>query len=460
MWNLKPSMAAIEKISADHDVTAMEDDPRWALVQRILASRNFSKSGRLSAFLLYVCRCALEDRDDEITEQQIGIRVFNRPADYNPGDDNIVRTTARQLRQRLALYYQEEGGEDDIRIEVPKGGYHPSFVHLAEKSSLHREAPVVESGPAHSGPSIHIQPAIPIEAARFNVPSHRWSSFAVVLAVVCGACLALLGQRLLRRVAVQTGTTAPLWSTVFVTSQPTVFVSGDAGLNMYNNFARTQLKLGDYASGAYLSTPAAHAPDGYTWASLASRRYVSFVDLTFADQVRQIEAAHGAQYSIKFARDVHPEDFRNANVILLGAPTYNPWDEMFDNRLNFHLHYDGTRNIVSVLNAKPESGEPSEYLPAAEDPTHRGYTHGFGYIAVTTNFEGNGRVMMVEGSTIAGVDASLSFLMNDAKMAPILKKASSSKGDHSDFEILLGANFLKSSSPDAQVLATRFYPSR
>ena len=166
------------------------------------------------------------------------------------------------------------------------------------------------------------------------------------------------------------------------------------------------------------------------------------------------------QYSIKFARDVHPEDFRNVNVILLGAPTYNPWDEMFDNRLNFHLHYDGTRNIVSVLNAKPENGEPSEYLPAAEDPTHRGYTHGFGYIAVTTNLEGNGRVMMVEGSTIAGVDASLSFLMNDAKMAPILKKASSSKGDHNDFEILLGANFLKSSSPDAQVLATRFYPSR
>jgi hypothetical protein len=453
-------MPAIETISADHDVTAMEDDPRWALVQRILASRNFSKSGRLSAFLIYICRCALENRDDEITEQQIGIHVFNRPADYNPGDDNIVRTTARQLRQRLALYYQEEGGADDIRIEVPKGGYHPSFVHLTEETSLHREPPVVDSGSAHARPSVQIPPPLPIEAALSNAPSRRWSSLAVVLAAVCGACLVLLGQRLLHRFAARPAATAPLWSTVFITGQPTVFVSGDAGLNMYNNLARTQVKLGDYASGAYLSTPAAQAPDGYTWASLASRRYVSFVDLTFADQMRQIEAAHGAQYSIKFARDVHPEDFRNANVILVGAPTYNPWDEMFDNRLNFHLHYDGTRNIVSVLNAKPESGEPSEYLPAAEDSSHRGYTHGFGYIAVTTNLEGNGRVMLVEGSTVAGVDASLSFLMNDAKMAPILKKASSFKGDRSNFEILLGANFLKSSSPDAQVLATRFYPSR
>jgi hypothetical protein len=404
---------------------------------------------------MYICRCALEDRDDEITEQQIGIHVFNRPADYNPGDDNIVRTSARQLRQRLALYYQEEGGGDDIRIEVPKGGYHPSFVNLAEENSIISEAPVVEVVPANDGPtSIRVAS----EASVAGVSSHRWSSLALVLAVICGVCLALLGQRIMRRITARPTANEPLWSTVFVSSQPTVFVSGDAGLNMYDNIARTQVRLGDYASGAYLSTPEAQAPNGYTWASLASRRYVSFVDLTFADQLRQIEAGHGSRYSLKFARDVHPEDFRNANVILVGAPTYNPWDEMFDNRLNFHLQYDGTRNIVSVLNAKPENGEPTEYLPAAEDPTHRGYTHGFGYIAVTTNLEGNGRVMMVEGSTLAGVDASLSFLMNDEKMRPILKKASSSKGELGDFEILLGANFLKSSSPDAQVLATRFYP--
>lgn len=453
-------MLTTEKISTGTYVTPIEDDPRWASVQRILASQNFAKSGRLSAFLIYICRCALEDRDDEITEQQIGIHVFRRPADYNPGDDNIVRTTARQLRQRLALYYQEEGGGDDIRIEVPRGGYHPSFVHLAEQNATFREAPFVDSGSASAGPSVQIPTPMQSETAVLNASSHRWSSFALAMALICGACLALFSQRLLRRGAEHPAATDPLWSTVFVSGQPTVFVAGDAGLNMYNNLAREQVKLGDYASGAYLSTPEAQAPDGYTWASLASRRYVSFVDLTFADQLRQIEAVHGAQYAVKFARDVHPEDFRNANVILVGAPTYNPWDEMFDNRLNFHLHYDGNRNSVSVLNAKPESGEPTEYLPASEDPTHRGYTHGFGYIAVTTNLEGNGRVMMVEGSTIAGVDAALSFLRNDSKMGPILKKASSSQAELGTFEILLGANFLKSSSPDAQVIATRYYPSR
>jgi len=442
-------MPSLEQTKAGTDLikARIEDDPRWSAVQRILASQNFSKSGRLSAFLVYICRCALEDRSEEITEQQIGIHVFSRPVDYNPGDDNIVRTTARQLRQRLALYYQEEGNREAFRIEVPKGGYHPSFINVVEEASPPDVSQIaIETQPDYP----QIAPQSAVEHSR----PRRWSSLVLGIALVCCFFLSLAAQRLLLRFEAPH---SPIWSTVFVPGKPTVFVAGDAGLNIYNNLARTQVKLGDYASGAYLSTPAAQPPDGYSWASLASRRYVSWVDLTLADQLRQVQAARGAKYSIKFARDVHPEDFRNSNVILVGAPTYNPWVEMFDNHLNFHLHYDGERNSVTVLNGKPEKGEPGEYLPAGEDSTRRGYTHGFGYIALTTNLDGNERVLLVEGSTVAGVDAALSFLQNDSKMRPILKKASE-HGELETFEILLAADFLKSSSPDAHVIATRFRP--
>ena len=50
----------------------LETDSRWALTQRIINSPHFVKSGRLQDFLLYVCRCALENRLDEISEQKIG----------------------------------------------------------------------------------------------------------------------------------------------------------------------------------------------------------------------------------------------------------------------------------------------------------------------------------------------------------------------------------------------------
>jgi len=85
--------------------SGLEMDPRWLSVQRLINTESLAKATRLSSFLQYIVERFLRGRTEEITEQQIGVHVFGRPTDYNPGDDNIVRQTARQLRQRLALYY-------------------------------------------------------------------------------------------------------------------------------------------------------------------------------------------------------------------------------------------------------------------------------------------------------------------------------------------------------------------
>ena len=56
----------------DVSASELETDVRWGLVRRILESQQFAKSARLHDFLLYVCRCALENRSDEIIEHTIG----------------------------------------------------------------------------------------------------------------------------------------------------------------------------------------------------------------------------------------------------------------------------------------------------------------------------------------------------------------------------------------------------
>src|ERR1700760_4400597 len=81
------------------------EDTRWALAQRIVGSRHFNRSSLLSKFLLHIVAESMEDRDSQITEQQIGIQVFERPAGYRTFEDNIVRNYARQLRRRLADYF-------------------------------------------------------------------------------------------------------------------------------------------------------------------------------------------------------------------------------------------------------------------------------------------------------------------------------------------------------------------
>ena len=97
------------------------------LVRRVGSSETFEKSPRLRAFFFHVCRCALEDKSEEATEQQIGIYVYGRAPGYNPNEDNIVRSQARVLRMKLEHHFANEGRDEQYVITIPKGRYLPTF---------------------------------------------------------------------------------------------------------------------------------------------------------------------------------------------------------------------------------------------------------------------------------------------------------------------------------------------
>jgi hypothetical protein len=98
-----------------------------ALVERILASKEFRRAKRLCDFLKYVVDRKFHDAPHEVTEVLIGQRVFGRPATYNPSEDSIVRTEARNVRQRLERYFADDGRDEPLVLEIPKGGYFPVF---------------------------------------------------------------------------------------------------------------------------------------------------------------------------------------------------------------------------------------------------------------------------------------------------------------------------------------------
>ena len=104
-----------------------EADDCRALVQRIIASKEFQRANRLRDFLTYVVERQLEGSPNEVSEVLVAHRVFGRPASYHPGEDSIVRTEARILRQRLDRYFAEEGRSEPITLEIPKGSYLPLF---------------------------------------------------------------------------------------------------------------------------------------------------------------------------------------------------------------------------------------------------------------------------------------------------------------------------------------------
>ena len=94
---------------------------------RITKSPPLVSSPSLCRFLRYIVAETLAGRASGIKEQVLGLEVFDRGQDFNPRLDPIVRVQARNLRTRMAKYYEGPGQADPIRIELPKGSYIPVF---------------------------------------------------------------------------------------------------------------------------------------------------------------------------------------------------------------------------------------------------------------------------------------------------------------------------------------------
>jgi len=111
--------------------TSTEVSPDPAAVaselERIAASPSFRKAEQCVRLLRYVTDRALEGRANELKEYTLGVAVFERPDSFDPRTDPIVRLEARRLRLKLAEYYQQEGLDDSVVIELPKGAYIPHF---------------------------------------------------------------------------------------------------------------------------------------------------------------------------------------------------------------------------------------------------------------------------------------------------------------------------------------------
>src|ERR1700721_3538004 len=94
-------------------------------LNRILKSRFFLKSIRLSCFLSTAVDYLLAGKADGFKEYTVGTEVDKRPASYDPTLDTIVRTEARRLRTKLRDYYSNFPEQHRVRITLASGSYGP-----------------------------------------------------------------------------------------------------------------------------------------------------------------------------------------------------------------------------------------------------------------------------------------------------------------------------------------------
>ena len=96
-------------------------------LERILQSAEFKATDKQRKFLSFVTYKTLEGRSSELKGYTIALDVYKRTEEFDSQADPIVRLEAGRLRRALEDYYQNAGRNDPVHIEIPKGGYVPTF---------------------------------------------------------------------------------------------------------------------------------------------------------------------------------------------------------------------------------------------------------------------------------------------------------------------------------------------
>jgi TolB-like protein len=144
-----------------------------AELERIAASPGFRKAQRCTGLLRFLVGHVLARREAELKEYTIAVGALDRSEAFDSRTDPVVRLEARRLRLKLAEYYQQDGLNDLVVIELPKGAYVPLF--------RFRQAPMAAETQIELPRQRHGQHRIAMAAAAFLLTLVSVAVYAVRL---------------------------------------------------------------------------------------------------------------------------------------------------------------------------------------------------------------------------------------------------------------------------------------
>ena len=429
-------------------------EERRALIERVAASEQFSRSARLRDFLLYVGKQSLKEGCPEIHEQEIGARVFGRPASYDRSADNIVRVNATELRKRIESYFESTGANEPLIFEIPRGGYRLVF------RRRHAEQPEIEA-PAQPEPVQETAAAVDA-AAREDSRKRRhlrrlvWPLVSLLLVL---ACVTLYIQNRTLRKAVYPWAGQPalaaFWSGFLDSHQQTDLVLPDDSASVMEDITHNPITLGDYMSRdfvAQIQSTNLSADRKQDVSQLLAHNLVTFGAVRAAQALLgEIPATY--PHYLTLARYFTADQIKRDNVVLIGGKKSVPWDDLFDDQLNFVTDYDYAHGMPIVRNRNPKPGEQAVYTITRTSSNLIEYAA----IAYLPNPSHAGNMIILAGTDSDATGAAAAYITSETQMQNLRNTFGGNRFPY--FEVLLKTSRLSGTFFDAQLVAYRTYPN-
>ncbi len=383
---------------------ATQEEMRQAL-DRVLNSKHFAHAPMKQKFLRQICDFHLNGRGADLNEYLIGREVFDRDDSYNPATDPIVRVGAHGIREKLELYYQKEGANDEIRINIPVGSYEPSFVR---QPSLAVAQEVVV--PTPSSPSIQAPPAPAQEKRR------PWANLTIgaLLLVVAGlAYYSIDLRRQVRAVAESQEVYKPVWDPFLDNAYPTLLVlSNPPVFRFLNNsdpdvIVKKSLPLtAEQADEAFQALPNKSIIRIIQTPRLALTldTYTGIGEAIGVHRVTDLFRSVNKSILLKQSRTASAEDLKDQNVIILGSAWVNNWSGKLPAKEDF-VNSDN----VTIENLSPLPGEQSGYKPVFDERTGK-LIEDYALITVGPNVSDKNTVMVLAGLHSEGTAAAAEYI--------------------------------------------------
>jgi len=447
-------MATVAENPAVGDTAGLPTiEERRALIERVAASEQFSRSARLRDFLLYVGKQSLKEGCPEIHEQEIGAKVFGRPASYDRSADNIVRVNATELRKRIESYFESNGAHEPLIFEIPRGAYRLVFRHRPAEQSTN-------TARAQEGSGLE-SPAAKITVREDSQRHGRvwrlvWPVVSLLLALAC-VTLYMQNRALHKAVYPWDGQPAltAFWSGFLDPHRETDLVLSDDSASVMEDITRNPVTLGDYMSREFIrqiqaSNMSADRKEDVN--QILNHNLVTFGAVRAAQSMLTEIPATYSHY-LTLARYFTADQIKRDNVILIGGKKSDPWDDLFEDQLNFVTDYDYTHGEQIVRNRNPKQGEQAVYTVHLASDNLIGYA----VIAYLPNPSHAGNVVILAGTDSDATGAAAAFLGSESQMQNLINTFGEKRFPY--FEVLLKTSRLSGTFFDAELVAYRTYPN-